>query len=127
MLSELKSLWDDHMGGIKAAQYRIKLSLEASRPIHSAPHRPAPKAREFEKNGITKMLDLEVIELVRIDWASPFVVAPNKDGMIRFCVDYRKLDAETVQDSYSIPRLEDCINSLRDTKFLLTLEANSSL
>lgn len=49
----------------------------------------------------------------------------EKDGTLRFCVDYRRLNALTVRDSYPIPRMDECIDSLADATIFTTLDANS--
>jgi hypothetical protein len=40
-------------------------------------------------------------------------------------VDYRKLNAITVRDSYLLPRMDECIDSLGDAKIFTTLDCNS--
>ena len=59
------------------------------------------------------------------EWASPVVVVPKKDGSPRFCVDYRRLSAVTRRDSYPIPRMEDCLDSLGDARVCTTLDCNA--
>lgn len=49
----------------------------------------------------------------------------SKDGTLRLCLDYRKLNALTKCDSHSIPRNEKCIDSLGDATVFSTLDANS--
>jgi hypothetical protein len=44
---------------------------------------------------------------------------------MRFCVDYRKLSNLTELDVYPLPRLDECIDILRDAVVLSTLDANS--
>lgn len=63
------------------------------------------------------MLVEKVIELANTLCAFSIVLAPRKDGFLRFCADYRKYNADTVCDSYLIPRLDDCIESLSTQKF----------
>lgn len=52
-------------------------------------------------------------------------VRAKENCKLRFCVDYRNLEVVPIQDSYPIPRLDDCIDSLGDTMIFLTLVANS--
>lgn len=44
----------------------------------------------------------------------PVVIAPNKDGILRFCLDYRKLNAITQRYSYPLQQMGDCMDSLED-------------
>ena len=124
MLDEFASMWDGHLGRVSIAKHRIELQPGA-RPSYSAPYRAGPKARDFEKSEIDKMLKAGVIEPAKTEWAAPIVFAPKKDGSLRFCVDYRRLNAETVRDSYPIPRMDECIDSLGDAQLFSTLDANS--
>ena len=57
------------------------------------------------------------------EWAAPVLFAPKKDGKLRFCIDYRKLNAMTVKDSYPLPRMDECIDTLGDAKIFTTLDA----
>ena len=70
------------------------------------------------------MLAIDVIEPVTSEWAAPVVFAPKKDGLQRFCVDYRRLNAVTVRDSYPISRMDECIDSLGDSQVFSTLDCN---
>ncbi len=45
--------------------------------------------------------------------------------MVRFCVDYRKLNAITVRDTYPIPHMDECIDSLGSAKMFSTFDCNS--
>lgn len=55
-------------------------------------------------------MQLNVIELVQTEWEAMIVFDPKKDETLRFCVDYRELNAITVRDSYPFPSMEDCID-----------------
>jgi Reverse transcriptase (RNA-dependent DNA polymerase) len=44
---------------------------------------------------------------------------------MRFCIYYRRLNAVTVRDSYPLPRMAECIDSLGDASVFSTLDCNS--
>ena len=71
------------------------------------------------------MLAAEVIKPSTSEWASPVILVPKPDGSLRFCVDYRKLNTVTKRDSYPMPRMDECIDSLGNATLFTTLDCNS--
>jgi hypothetical protein len=53
------------------------------------------------------------------------VLVPKPDGSLQLCVDYRRLSALTIRDSYSLPRMDECIDYLGDACVFTTLDCNS--
>ncbi|PIK62461.1 hypothetical protein BSL78_00558 [Apostichopus japonicus] len=51
-------------------------------------------------------------------WSSPILLVPKEDGSQRLCIDYRKVNSVTVTDSHPIPRLDDCIDRIGNSKFV---------
>ncbi len=68
------------------------------------------------------MLELGVIEESRSDWASPIVLVPKVLVLVRFCVDYRNVNAVSKFDAYPISRVDELLNRLGAACFYLTLD-----
>ncbi len=68
------------------------------------------------------MLELWVIEESHSDWASPIVLVPKTDGSVRFCVDYRKVNAVSKFDAYPMPRVDELLDRLGSARFYSTLD-----
>ena len=71
------------------------------------------------------MLDIGAIRCSNSPWASPVVLVSKKNGSLRFCIDLRKLNARTVKDAYSIPRIEDALDSLNGACIFTSLDLKS--
>ncbi len=71
------------------------------------------------------MLDEGVIQRSTSPWSSPTVLVRKADGSVLFCIDYRKLNAVSVQDCYPLPRMEDCLESLGGAKYFSTMDLAS--
>ena len=68
------------------------------------------------------MLEHSVIEPTTSPWASPMVVVPKKDGTAQICVDYRRLNAMMDMDAYPLRRIEDILDSIRQSTVITTLD-----
>lgn len=71
------------------------------------------------------MLTDGVIRTTQSEFASPLLVVPKTDGKWRCCVDYRLLNALTVKDTYPLPLMDYCSDSLGTAQYFTTLDANS--
>jgi len=132
-LEEVKNLLDEKSSVFakksaapsKAINVKHQIDTGTSPPIHIPKYRTSHKERPIVEEHVKDMLDKNVIEPSRSPWASPIVLVPKKDGTIRFCVDYRKLNAVTVKDSYTLPRIDDALASLNGNKYFTSLDLNA--
>ena len=58
-------------------------------------------------------------------WARPVVLVCKKDGSLRFCIDLRKLNARTIKDAYSLPRIEESLDYLNGSCIFTSLDLKS--
>lgn len=71
------------------------------------------------------MLTQEVIKPATIKWAPPFLFVSKTDAILRFFVDYRRLNAETPRGFYATLRMDDCIESHGERTVNSTLDAKN--
>ena len=85
------------------ATHRTELDIAIS-PCHQAWYRMNPNYAKAVKKDLEKLLKAGFIEPVdQATWLSPIVVVPKKNGKLRICVDFRRLNAATKKDTYPLP------------------------
>ena len=72
---------------------------------------PLHQYEEVRKH-LDEMLRMGAIRKSNSPWASAIVLVHKKDGTLQFCIDLRKLNERTIKDAYSLPRIEDSLDSL---------------
>jgi len=127
ILLKYKSLFSGEksaIGTIPGAVHRIITA--DSTPICTRQWRLPHSAKEVIKKTCQEMLDAQVIEPSCSPWSSPVVLVRKRDGNLRFCVDYRNLNAKTVSDSYPLPRIDEILDDLRDNTYFSILDARAA-
>lgn len=97
-------MWDEHLGQVSVTKHRMYLTKRRA-PIHSHPYHGRPCQRQLERDEVARMLKDNFAEVVTTEWASLIVFAHKKDGSLRICIDYRKLNEVAVRDSDLILRM----------------------
>ena len=88
--------------------------------------RRKPKGFEHEEEQYLKdQLESGVVVPPSSAWSSPVCLVRKKDGSVRWCIDYRKLNDVTVKDAYPLPRIDSCLDCLASTKLFSTLDLQS--
>jgi hypothetical protein len=87
-----------------------------TRPIKSLADK-----QDFQR--LTRELEDEgVIEESNSLWMNPVVLVRKKNGELRFCIDFRKLNDLVDLDHYEIPKISELLGLLRDAKIFTLID-----
>ena len=71
---------------------------------------------------LQELLDIGAIQKSHSPWASVVVLVQKKDGSLRFCIDLRKLNNQTIKDAYSLPQIDETLHSLQGSHRFSSLD-----
>ena len=108
------------LGRIDLVKHEIHLTDE--KPFKEPFRRISPAMIEEVREHIAEMLAAEAIRPSQSPFSSNVVLVRKKDGSIRLCIDFRKLNQRTIKDAYAIPRIEDSFHLLVGSKFFTKLD-----
>ena len=120
--SDVFSQGEDDLGCTPLLEHTI----ETHGPPLRQPYRcQNPAVRWEEMAQVQQMQASDVIYPSNSPWASPVVMVKKKDGSLRFCVDFRQLNAATVKDAHPLPRIDDLLDALHGARWFSTLDLKS--
>ena len=115
------ALHDDDLGLTTAAEHLIDVG--DSNPIKQAPRRlPYGDHREAVDRSVAQLMRAGAIRPSNSPWASPVVMVKKKDGTVRMCVDYRRLNDVTRKDSFPLPRLDESLDAFAGARYFTCLD-----
>src|ERR1700733_2776709 len=120
---DIFSVDDRDLGRTSLCAHRI--DTEQAAPVREPLRRHPVEYRAKIDEEVDQMLANRTIEPAVSEWASNVVLARKKDGSLRFCIDYRRLNERTKKDSYPLPRVEDCLDALSGSTWFSTLDLRS--
>ena len=68
------------------------------------------------KMQLQELLEKKYIKPSVSPWGAPILFAKKKYGMLRLCIDYRQLNKVTMKNKYSLPRIDDLFEKMREKK-----------
>ena len=113
------------MGHTKAAEHKIVLKDPDTPPFKERFRRIPPPQLDEVRDHLKLMLDAGVIRPSNSPWCNAVVLVRKKDGSLRFCIDFRKLNSLTVKDSHPLPRICEMLESLAGAAHYSTFDMNS--
>lgn len=121
--ADVFALEPSELGTSSITQHSIKTGDHPPirQPLRRMPFTLRPQVDKLVK----EMLAQGVIQPSSSPWASPVVLVRKKDGTMRFCVDYRRLNSVTKLDEFPLPRIDDTLDVLAGAKYFTTLDMAS--
>ena len=120
LLTEFEDVLKSKPGRTTLGEHRIRTTDD--KPVKLPPYRLPHAYQEQVRQELDEMLATGLIEKSNSGWASPIVLVKKKDGSLRMCVDYRRLNSVSQMDAYPMPRINDLIDGLGQAKFINTLD-----
>ena len=108
---EVFSLYDGDLGFCDALKHSIPTTTD--KPVY-LPHRQIPVQLQQEvRKCLESWLKQGIICPSKSPYASQVVIVRKKSGEIRLCVDFRKLNAISIRDSFPLPRIEEALQAVQ--------------
>lgn len=101
---------------------RHEIRLKDGIPVRTGQYRYTPEKKRLIGEQVEQMLAAGVIEPSHSEYNSPVVIVTKKNGEPRFCVDYRKLNAKTVEEYSPLPPIQESLKDLGQAKVFTTLD-----
>ena len=94
-----------------------------AKPVHQRCRRFCRAHIDIIRSTIAKLSEGGIIRPSNSNWAANPVVVKKKSGEDRVCIDYRGLNAVTINpDSYMLPRIDDTLDALAGSRYFCTLD-----
>lgn len=104
---------------------RHEIKLTTNEPFKESYRRVPPALIDEVREHLQEMLDMGAIRPSQSPYSSNVVIVRKKDGSIRFCIDYRKLNSITQKDAYNIPKIDETLHLLAGSKYFSKLDLKS--
>lgn len=106
--------------------HRIKLRKDAKPVVHRT-RRVRPEHLVAVEKELDSLLQADLIYPIKYrDWLSPIVVVIKKNGKVRMCVDYHKLNEATIKDEYPIPVIDEVLDEVLGAERISLCDGYSS-
>lgn len=103
--------------------YDHQIQLETDNSLGYSPlYHQSPTELQAVKQYLIDNLNKGFIEASQAPFASPILFVKKPNGSLRFCIDYRKLNALTRKDRYPLPLIDETLARISGAKIFTKLD-----
>ena len=129
IVQEYEDVFPEELPGLPPPR-EIEFSIElvpGTQPISIPPYRMAPAEMRELKSQLQELTDKGFIRPSTSPWGAPVLFVKKKDGSLRMCIDFRKLNKATVKNKYPLPRIEELFDQLQGAKVFSKIDLREYL
>lgn len=101
------------------------IETAGSQPVTIKPYRTSQKDRQTIADILSEWKHHGIISESTSPYASPVLLVNKSSGEKRLCVDYRKLNRQTVTDPFPMPDIDSQLSTLADGNIFTTLDLSN--
>ena len=113
------------LGKIEGYEYDIELKEDDVAPPPQVIYDYPQAVREEGRKLMQKLVSEGVAVESDSEWSFPIVLVRKKNGTLRFCVDYRKLNKLLKPDRYPVPRIDRYLEVLSGEAYYTLVDLES--
>ena len=96
----------------RASTLMHDIDLKTKEPIYVKQFKIPEAHRQEVERHVAEWLKLGVVQPTRSKYNSPIFAVAKKNGGVRLVQDFRALNAQTMEDKYSMKDVGECINEI---------------
>jgi len=108
-------------------EYDCEIKLKDNSNLFYGPIYPLTETERDElKKYLKENLEKGFIRKSTSPAGAPILFVRKKDGTLRLCIDYRKLNDMTIRNSYPLPLIGDLLDRVKGAKYFTKLDLKSA-
>jgi hypothetical protein len=128
ILREYRDVLPEEVPGLpprRDIDFSIELALGAV-PVSRTPYRMSTPELVELKLQLKEMMEKGYIWPSVSPWGAPTLFFKNKDGVLRLCIEYRKINKMNIKNKYPLPWINDLFDQLRGATNFSNIDLRST-
>lgn len=113
---DILSTGDEDIGHNQSVQHRIELNNEIPFKQRYMYRKNPLSMIDENRDHLQQLLKGNIIRKSHSPFSSNVVLVKKRNGQLRLCIDYRYLNARTIKDNYTLPKIDDILENLARRK-----------
>ena len=124
IVKEFPDVFLDDISGLppdREVEFTIDL-IPGTEPISIPPYRMSPAELRELKSQLEELLSKGFIRPSISPWGAPVLFVKKKDGSLRLCIDYRKLNRVTIRNQYPLLKIDELFDQIQGSRVYFKID-----